>query len=267
MTLPVTRAQAQALVALQSRAPEVRVVVVGAAAVGHHVTLTRATADIDLAIAIAPSDLEALLGPLQWRRDERMRQRWYGPGGFRADVLPTTDELLRAGYVQLDDRSGTMSLVGFDLAFEHAERAPLPGLTAQVFVANLASLVVMKVVAWLERKQERRKDLGDLAAMLEQALAADADCRWDASDPVGAAQLTYDEQSPFFVGFSVATIARDVHRTCVQQFLAAMGDDHQAWPAVMAREAALTGDDPEGRAVAMLNAFVQGFRQGCDAMR
>ncbi len=259
MTLPITSAQAKALIALKRHAPDVKSVVIGAAAVGHYVTLERATADVDLAIILAPQDLDALLTPLGWIRDQRMLQRWHGPDGFKADVLPATAELIEAGKIQLDGDALEMSLVGFDLAFEHALAVPIQGSAETIQVASLASLVVLKMVAWLERSQERRKDLGDLAMILEHGLPADDDCRWDPTHPVGAAQLQYDQQSPFFVGLSVAQIAAVSHRKHVARFLTIMSDAQRSWPSVMAREARYTGEEPDARVENMLRAFEHGL--------
>jgi predicted nucleotidyltransferase len=61
MTLPITPAQATALLALRAHAPDLKFVVIGAAAVGHYVRLERATSDVDLAIVIAPHQLDILL--------------------------------------------------------------------------------------------------------------------------------------------------------------------------------------------------------------
>jgi hypothetical protein len=101
-------------------APNLKFVVIGAAAVGHHVKLERPTADVDLAFAIGVDDLSKLLETLGWRRDPRMLQRWRGPDGFVADALPASAELIRAGSVRLDEDDFELSLVGFDLALDHA---------------------------------------------------------------------------------------------------------------------------------------------------
>jgi predicted nucleotidyltransferase len=153
-----------------------------------------------------------------------------------------------------------MSLIGFDLALDYAAPVLVPGHAQTVYVASLASLVVLKMVAWVERPFIRNKDLGDLAILLEQALAADDDRRWDRAHPLGAAQLEYDQQSPFFVGLSVADIAQRAHRMCVETFLERISNEQHAWHAVMAREARYVGDDTEERVARALAAFESGFR-------
>jgi hypothetical protein len=84
MTLPITRAQSRALLALKAKASKTKFIVVGAAAVGHHVQLARPTADVDLAIAADVGELDKLLQSVGRKRDSRMAQRWHGPDNFRS---------------------------------------------------------------------------------------------------------------------------------------------------------------------------------------
>lgn len=114
---------------------------IGTAALGHYSPLTRTTADIDLVIVLAPADLGRVLGPLGWRRDARMRQRWHGPDGVLADLLPATDELVAAREVRFDGDDIRMSLVGFDLALRHTARVPLLVDGTDIEWATLAVLV------------------------------------------------------------------------------------------------------------------------------
>ena len=259
MTLPITASQGQTLLALRTHAPTVRFVVIGATALGHHVTLDRTTADVDLALAVGAHELGDLLEGLGWKRDQRMPQRWYGVAGSRVDALPASAELVRAGSVRLADEDFEMSLIGFDLALDHAENVLVPGFQQTVQVASLASLVVLKMVAWLDRSHERKKDLGDLATIFEQALSAEDERRWNSEHPLGSSQLQHDQQSPFFVGRNVAEIARPLHREWIAKFLRKVNDLRHGWHAIMAQEAKLTGEDPESRAANLLAAFERGF--------
>lgn len=58
MTLPIAEAHARQLARLRARSPDVRLVVIGAAALGHHVELTRVTSDVDLVVVLEPHDVE-----------------------------------------------------------------------------------------------------------------------------------------------------------------------------------------------------------------
>ncbi len=100
---------------------------------------------------VAPEDLDAVLGLCGWQRDPRMLQRWRSPGGAVVDVLPANDALLAAGEIRFGGGAFAMSLVGFDLAMRHTVQVTIPASEACVEVASLAALVVLKIVAWLDR--------------------------------------------------------------------------------------------------------------------
>ncbi len=200
MTLPLTAAQSSALSALCAGLAGTRLVLIGAAALGYHVPLSRLTADVDLALVVDPARFDALLGPLGWRRDVRVRQRWYGPDDVVADILPASADVLRAGVVRFDDDTREMSVLGFDLALAHASAVSLEGSAVTVDVASLPALVVLKIVSWLDRPSDRAKDLSDLARVLEHALGDDDERRWDPEQPVYASGLEHEDQGAFFVG-------------------------------------------------------------------
>lgn len=259
MTLPISIEHARELARLVEHETHPELVLVGAVALGHHLPLQRTTADVDLALVMWPDDIVPLLTTLGWRRDEHMRQRWYGPAHFRADIIPATQELVAAGSVQIDE-GATMSLVGFDLAFDHAVPVELPGTTASVSVASLPAILVLKMVAWLDRPYGRTKDLGDIAAVLTEALGDDDDRRWDSSHPVATNELDFDEQSPFFAGLEVAAIAKDAHLVAIRAFVEQLLDESEAAAAVMARAAGIRGDDAEQRMQRLVAAFDRGLR-------
>lgn len=260
MTLALSIEHARELAKLRAHEARPDFVLIGAAALGHHVTLARTTSDVDIALAVAPAEIAAMLTNLGWRQHATVEHRWEGAHGFRADVLPATQELIDAGVVKLDGDSRVMSLVGFDLAFAHAVEVELPGSDATVKVASLASLVVLKIVSWLDRPHERTRDLGDLATVLQAALSDDDDRRWD-EDVVGAHGLAFDEQSPFFVGHEVAAIVGPRHRASIDLFTEKLSDDSTPHAAIMARAANLHGEDPERLARRLIQSFARGLRE------
>lgn len=250
MTLPLTPAQSSALSALCAGLAGTRLVLIGAAALGYHVPLSRLTADVDLALVVDPARFDALLGPLGWRRDVRVRQRWYGPDDVVADILPASADVLRAGVVRFDDDTREMSVLGFDLALAHASAVSLEGSAVTVDVASLPALVVLKIVSWLDRPSDRAKDLSDLARVLEHALGDDDERRWDPEQPVYASGLEHEDQGAFFVGHALAQIMGAPHREKIEEFLARVGDPDGAGFALMLREARYGGEDPEAKLAA-----------------
>lgn len=255
MTLMVSAAHAELLAALSRGKDRPRFVIIGAVALGHHIPLARATADVDLALVAEPDEVDSLLRMAGWLRDGRMPQRWHDNAGSKVDVLPATSRLIEAGSISFDGTT-RMSLVGFDLALEHTVRVAVPGYQLDVEVARLAALVVLKIVAWLDRPQERTKDLGDLGRMLTSALDEMDDRRWQA--PLAGEK--FDEQSPIFVGREVSAIAREIHLDRIREFLRRMKDASLPWTALVARHAGYVGDDPEAIATRYLLAFEHGLK-------
>jgi predicted nucleotidyltransferase len=139
------------------------------------------------------------------------------------------------------------SLVGFDLALAHAVPVPLGGV--EVPVATLAAIVVRKMVAWLDRPHERRKDLGDLAHVLDKALDDFDDRRFE--PPLADADV--EDQSAIFVGQAVAAIASSAHVAQVTRFLDEM--KRSTWTATFAEEGGYLTNDPEAMAVRRLAVF------------
>lgn len=131
-----------------------------------------------------------------------------------------TERDIEAGEVRLDEGVG-MSLVGVDLALRHADVVPLEELGVEIEVATLPVLVVLKIVAWLDRPYERDKDLEDLAAILDRALPDDDERRWEPEHPVFLSGLDHEDQSAFFIGSEVARIVDERHRCAIATFRAA----------------------------------------------
>lgn len=258
MSLPISQAHGVQLAALVGAAPEVRVVVVGATALGYHLPLPRDTKDVDLAVAVAVDEVPPLMAAVGWTRDPDEIQRWNGPGAFRADVVPASDELVERGEVRLDAGARCMSLVGFDLVFRHAERVTLPGTTAAIDVAALSTLVVLKMVAFLDRRHARARDLGDLDHVLRNALPEDDDRRWDT--PLVTAGVEFDCQSAYFMGREVAAIALSEHSAKVRAFVERLtGETGHDWAGVTAREAGDRRSGADDAVRARWRAFAKGF--------
>ena len=253
MTLAITPAQAELLVALRGVGSP-RVVVIGATALHHHVKLSRLTADIDLVIVAELAEISDLLASHRWERDKRMWQRWYRDGS-QLDVLPATPRVLEAGVVRVEGDDREMSMVGFDLALEHVVAVPIPGSHETVDVATVAAIVVLKMVAWLDRPHQRHKDLGDIACAFLGALDDFDERRW--ASPL--ADVEPEHQGAFFLGGEVATIAKPLHLSKVTEFLALIATSN--WTGVMAREARWIAEDPGAVAKRHLAAFAAGIER------
>jgi predicted nucleotidyltransferase len=247
--LAISPAHCDLLLALARSEPARRVVIIGAAALGHHVPLVRGTADVDLVIVAEAEEIAVLLASLGWERDATQKQRWRDRGHNAVDVLPASASVIAAGKVTLADDERVLSTVGFDLVLAHASDVAIPGTDSNVEVASLATIVVLKMVAWLDRPDERQKDLEDLGRVFEAAIDDWDDRRWE----VPLADLEHEVQSAFFVGREVAAIARDAHRAKVDDFLAKVA---KGWTATIGA-GGLVCTDPTAVAERRLAAFRQ----------
>ena len=151
-----------------------------------------------------------------------------------------------------------MSLLGFRLAFERAISVHItPDLTMRV--APVPIVVVLKMVAYLDRPGERQRDLEDIGYIFEDFMEADAKERY--SDIVLDRGLTYEEVSPFLLGQEISAIVNTAEREAVQRFLGLAEDegDPRGTQAQMVRLGpASWRRDPE-QLIRRLSAFKQGF--------
>ena len=76
-----------------------------------HVPLERATYDVDLVFVAEPSEYEPWFERHGWRRHPKLSHQWVC-GNVYADVLPATDDVVRAGQVTFED-GAVMSAVGW----------------------------------------------------------------------------------------------------------------------------------------------------------
>lgn len=254
MTLAISSAHSDLLLAIGRSQGAPRVVVIGAAALGHHVPLTRTTADVDFVVVADAIEISALLDSLAWRRDPKQKQRWRDRHGNMVDVLPATADVIAAGTVTLENDERVLSTVGFDLVLDHASPVAILGSDAQVDVASLAAIIVLKILAWLDRPHERRKDLADLGRVFETVLDDWDARRWE--PPL--ADLEHEVQGAFFVGSQVARILRVTHRAKMAEFFVRIASE--AWASIIGA-GGLACTDPEEVAERRLVAFRRGLGQ------
>lgn len=222
--VPLTESQLETLADIRAAWPEARIVLVGALALGHHIPLEhRHTDDMDLAVAVSLADYPGPLVEMPgWRRHPHQEQKYFSPSGDEIDVLPAGPELIERGHV-LWPSGFRMSLVGFDLAFEHASELPLE--IDGILVPDAPVLAFLKMRAWLDRPQ-RQKDLEDLAHRFVEYVGMDDDRRF--ADDVLALGLDFESVSPFLLGQDLGRIIESTHRAQVEAFLERAGPEQLA---------------------------------------
>jgi predicted nucleotidyltransferase len=219
----------------------------------------RQTQNLDLSLAASLEEYPARLDTLPgWSRDPGFEYRWLAPFGVKVDVIPAGSELLKPGELTWPRSGQRMSLLGFRLAFERAVSVRIRA-DLTVRVAPVPVVVVLKMVAYMDRPGERLRDLEDIGYVFEGFVGPDAKERY--SDAVFDRGLTYEEVSPFLLGQEISAIVNAAEREAVERYLGAVENerDPRGTQAQMARLGPASWHrDPE-QLLRRLKAFKQGF--------
>ncbi len=162
--------QEHALLALSQLWPGKRLYLVGATSlvVLGKLSPDRVTLDLDLAVDVVLDELRQTLAAAEdWKSDPRHEQRWLHRGSAPVDLLAIGGVHLEAGVLVWPDTGARMNLAGFELLAENSVALGDRGLT-NVFVPAPAVVAVLKMAAWLDRPEARRRDLVDLAHLFDQ---------------------------------------------------------------------------------------------------
>lgn len=251
MTLALRPDQIDVLKELRASRPEIRVVMIGATALLHHVPIDRETKDVDLVLAVELDELAPVLEPLSWRRHAHQLQRWIHRNGVIADVLPASPSLIAKSKVVFAE-GFEMSLVGFDLLLTTSLKMELANTGLSIELASLPALVLLKTVAWLDRP-DRVKDLSDLSRILIFALAQDDDRRFDPSGELF--EIEFHEQPAFFVGSELRRLASNEHMKVLERFLAKLRHPSGTAFLQMLHASPLVGEDREDALWRVVDAF------------
>jgi len=233
-------------------------VIIGAIAYQVHFPKeNRHTGDIDFAVALDLdefAELERRLLADKWVRFANREHRWRSPQGTILDLLPAGPKLRAAKQVTWPASQFTMSLVGFDHVF--ATNQQIQFATDLSFkVISSTTLMLLKIVAYMDDQQRRAKDLEDIRGLLVE-YEADSDRIF--SDVVIDADLEdYGLAPAFLVGMDLGAMCTDEETAIVHAFLEAMHEDNPRWMAFVRAKG--VGDHVEEDAKKQLDAFRQGF--------
>lgn len=143
---------------------------------GYGLRSKRATKDVDLGIRVGSWDgfkklKESLLKSGYFKETKEIQRLLYR-GELLIDILPFGGITDAKGEIRWPpEEDVVMRMVGFEDAYQAAlavrvrARPPL-----DILVASPVGLTIMKLIAWADRPQERDKDAGDLAHILEKYL-------------------------------------------------------------------------------------------------
>ena len=196
-----------------------QVAMIGAAALLCFVDLGRFTKDIDLVVSLDLSDFQTFAASLRtegWMQERNREHRWRGPNGSVVDLLPAGPGLRKEGRIVWPESDFEMSLVGFEHVFARATMVDF-GSKVQHRVAIAPVVALLKIIAFMDDPQRRRKDLLDLQIVFRHYEAA-SDRIF--GDEVFAAELEDIEYAnAFLLGLDVGAIVTPHETRVVQAFI------------------------------------------------
>jgi predicted nucleotidyltransferase len=203
----------------------VKICLVGASAFGCHLDdFGTKTQDLDLTLAVDVANLASQMAGIQgWTLHPRNEHQYETPHKVKVDLLPTGGRALQTNELIWPVSGFRMNLTGYRLIEGNPRPHPLaPGLDFPV--ANLEVLLLLKIVAYLDRPRERRKDLTHIGYILENGIGVDDELRYEGPASVEP-NLDYFETGPFILGRQLAPLLNADERTIVDRFLAKVEDD------------------------------------------
>lgn len=231
-----------------------RVVLIGGAALGALTGMPwRVTLDLDLVTVAHGADaLDALHNHPEWTKDPHVEPRWKFRQRVPVDVVCVTRESLEAGRLTWPASGVVFDLTGLDLALKHATPLVLDNGHA-LRVAPLPVIVLLKMVSFLDRPRERRRDLADIAWTMHGYVGELDERRFEPRfNDLG---VTYDETPAFLLGEDLRTILSSAQLQLVHAFLAQVEGRH-------ADDFAASGPPTWNRSAAQALRQLAAFRRG-----
>ena len=200
-------------------------VIVGAIAYQIHFTDEELkTGDIDFAIALDLVDfakLQAALSAMGWAQDSQREERWRSKRGALLDLIPAGKTLRESKQFTWPKSEFTMSLQGFDHAFSEAEIVAVSDDLALPVISPVV-LMLLKIIAFMDDPQRRRKDLFHIRALLSR-YQADSDRVF--TDAIIVAELEYSLASAFLLGIDLRKLCTGEETEVVRRFVALVEDE------------------------------------------
>jgi predicted nucleotidyltransferase len=183
----------------------------------HNIPIRRATADIDIAFAVADWEefsrlRAALLASAHFTAHNSMTHSFFHRQQRQIDIVPFGGLERPDGSIAWPPRGDeVMTVVGFRDALASAMDAMLPK-NQRVLVVSLSMLVVLKLVAWSDRHAGAPgKDAADLFLILKNYLDAGNQSRLyeEATHLLDRNDFDYERAGAWLAGYDAAAAIRD----------------------------------------------------------
>jgi predicted nucleotidyltransferase len=145
----------------------------------------------------------------------------------RIDLIPFARALVQNDKLSWPYGDSVMTACGFEEALECArDQKVAPDLMLPV--VSIPGLILTKVVAYMDRPEERIRDLIDILYCFERyEQSAETSRRFDhAGTEVEGNPLTYEEAGAYLLGTEVARLAKPNSLLVVRQFLDKLPDEY-----------------------------------------
>lgn len=220
------------------------------------------TADLDVVFAgPEPDASRALAAQVGGRVDDRFEHRMYTPEGVKVDVLPVVPRGTAGRQWRWAVSGIEMNFAGLQHALPHSDPVEIaPGVVFRV--ARLHVIALLKIIAYMDDHVRRRRDLDDIAHLLEYYAFDDYDRRF--ADDLIEAQENSDDAGAYALGRDVGAIVETDEHETVDAFLALAGQENTPFSPLGPMAESKGGpwwrhDDARERAQARLAAFGRGF--------
>ncbi|MFQ5848910.1 MAG: nucleotidyl transferase AbiEii/AbiGii toxin family protein [Candidatus Methylomirabilales bacterium] len=179
-------------------------------------------------------DVDAVVTAGSWEDYERIRRRLF-EAGFRPgtaphqllfgedvmiDLIPYGPALVQNDRLEWAETGRVISTLGMEEAFASAEQVEVaPGFSLRV--VTIPGLVLLKIVAYQDRPEERARDLSDIVHCFEHyEEAIEGSRRFDlAGGTVDGEPVAFEEAGAYLLGIEVAGLARPRSLLAVTRFL------------------------------------------------
>lgn len=185
-------------------------------------------------------DIDAVAAVNSWddfnRLRERLEQEGFRPGrvahefwrddDVRIDLIPFGPALIEQDHLSWPNGGAIMNVCGLEEALECARDEEIAAdLTLPV--VSIPGLVLTKAIAYMDRPEERARDLIDILYCFEHYETALGESRrFDhAGTQVNDEPLTYEEAGAFMLGIEVAALAKPKSLAIVQRFHETISDE------------------------------------------
>ncbi len=191
---------------------------------------SRVTKDVDAIVAVNSwDDFNHIRERLEHEgfRQGRMAHELRFGAEVRIDLIPFGPALIEQDHLSWPDGGAVMNVCGLEEALGCARDQEI-ATDLTLPVVTIPGLVLTKTIAYMDRPEERARDLIDILYCFEHyETATSENRRFDhAGTQVNDKPLSYEEAGAFLLGIEVAVLAKPKSLAIVRRFYGAIADEY-----------------------------------------